>query len=88
MTHRRPSEDEVHRWIRLAYREPKDPAQVDAPRFTRWNMEVAYCAGWAAALVEVEISQRQTRTRRRPLLFWLLLGLLVGIWIGAATQWL
>ena len=41
--------DQIQDWIRRAYREPEDKSLLDAPRFTRWNMEVAFRAGIEAA---------------------------------------
>lgn len=40
-----PGSDAIQHWIKLAYREPEDKSRLDAARFTRWNMEVAYRAG-------------------------------------------
>lgn len=43
-----PSE-QIQAWIGRAYRAPEDKTQIDAKRFTRWNMEVAYLAGFQEA---------------------------------------
>ncbi|UIJ43745.1 hypothetical protein LZK98_11650 [Sphingomonas cannabina] len=43
------TESEAHEWVRKAYREPEDLSQLDAFRFTRWNMAVAYQARKDAA---------------------------------------
>jgi hypothetical protein len=59
--------DEVQGWIRLAYREPDDPTRIDAPRFTRWNMETAVRYGEARerarAAREVTAAAIQTTMR-------------------------
>lgn len=46
-----PTSEEIHAWINLAYRQPPGfgPMDNDGSRFTRWNMEVAFMAGWNAA---------------------------------------
>lgn len=46
-----PTSEEVHAWINRAYRQPPGfgPMDNDGSRFTRWNMEVAFIAGWNAA---------------------------------------
>jgi len=51
---REPTSEEIHVWINEAYRRPKGyaPMANDGFRFTRWNMEVAYMAGWDAAIKE------------------------------------
>ena len=43
-----PSSEDVHAWISRAYRDPEDRTMMDAVRFTRWNMEVAFQAGFGA----------------------------------------
>ncbi|GJE60925.1 hypothetical protein [Methylobacterium trifolii] len=53
--HGRPTEpcdlQDPQAWIRFAYPEADDPSLIDAPRFTRWDMEVAFMAGRLAALL-------------------------------------
>jgi hypothetical protein len=49
-----PTSEEVHAWIDSAYRRPEGAESIsnDGVRFTRWNMEVAFMAGWKAAMGE------------------------------------
>ena len=63
-----PTAQAIHAWIDRAYRFGPDNGER---RFTRWNMEAAYLAGWRAghAAVEVEDGVRvltRLRTRARP----------------------
>lgn len=59
-----PSSAAIHAWIENAYRNPIDPAQMDDRRFTRWNMEVAYVAGWKAAIERAKaiLDERHSRS--------------------------
>jgi hypothetical protein len=56
--------DEAMAWLERTYGGPRDPSQLDATRFTRWNMVVAYCAGKAASspTVTEEMVKRGART--------------------------
>lgn len=45
---------EADRWIESAYRKPDDPDEDDAFRFTRYNMQVAYRAGYEACPTPVQ----------------------------------
>lgn len=47
----KPTSEEIHDWIDRAYRQPEGvgPMQNDGFRFTRWNMEVAFAAGFKLA---------------------------------------
>ena len=45
-----PNSEEIQAWIALEYREPEAQVQLDNPRFTRWNMEVAFAGGFRAAI--------------------------------------
>lgn len=49
-----PDSDTIQRWVALAYREPEDLSRRDDFRFTRWNMEVAFMAGFDFARGETE----------------------------------
>lgn len=51
-----PASEEIHAWIDAAYRRPEGVPQMsnDGYRFTRWNMEVAFMAGWNAARAAIE----------------------------------
>jgi hypothetical protein len=55
----RPTSEEVQAWIKQAYREPENKGLIDAPRFTRWNMEVAFQAGYEA--VRTQTAQEDVR---------------------------
>lgn len=48
--------EQVQAWIARAYRQPTDAALIDAPRFTRFNMEVAVLEGERRALERLGVS--------------------------------
>ena len=63
-----PTAADVHRWIDRAYRGEADDS---ARRFTRWNMEAAYLAGWRAGHADVSVEDgvrvlTRLRTRAKP----------------------
>lgn len=45
-----PQSSEIQQWISEAYRDPEAVKQLEDVRFTRWNMEVAYAAGFREAV--------------------------------------
>ena len=63
-----PTAREIHAWIDRAYRgEPNDSER----RFTRWNMEAAYLAGWRAGHMAVSVADSirvltRSNTRAKP----------------------
>lgn len=51
-----PTTEEIQEWIDRAYRRPEGvgPMQNDGFRFTRWNMEVAFAAGFRVAVAKMK----------------------------------
>jgi hypothetical protein len=62
----KPTSEEIHDWINSAYRQPPGygPMDNDGSRFTRWNMEVAFAAGWDAAMKEIRLAAVDAPCRR------------------------